>query len=408
VINSHPMNGALTDILVIDLARVLAGPYATMLLGDFGARIIKVEQPGAGDDTRRWGPPFTTNGESAYFFSANRNKESITLNLKSEEGRAILKQLVARADVVVENFRVGMTERLGIDYPSLCETNPQIIYCSLTGYGQTGPYRDRPGYDTVIQAQAGLMSITGPADSEDGPGEPFKVGVAVVDVTAGLYAANAILAALHHRTRTGEGQSIDIALFDTQLSWLVNVASAYLVSGHPPKRYGNAHASIVPYQTMPTADGWLMLAVGNDGQFAALCAVLGCAELASDPRFATNPQRVAHRTTLIPLLEARFRIQSAAQWLEQLLAAGVPCGPVNDIPTALADPQTQARQMVQVVEHPQTGPVRLLGPAPKMSGTPATIRSAPPLLGEHTAAVLREFCGYEDEQIAELRKKGVI
>lgn len=402
------MNGALADILVIDLSRVLAGPYATMLLGDLGARVIKVEQPGSGDDTRRWGPPFTPHGESAYFLSANRNKESITLNLKDERSRAILQALVARADMVIENFRVGQAARMGIDYASLSKVNPRLIYCSITGYGQTGPYRNRPGYDTVIQAQGGLMSITGPTDRPGGAGEPYKAGVAVVDVTAGLHAALAMLAALHHRTQRGQGQFIDIALLDTQLSWLVNVASAYLVSGSPPQRHGNAHASIVPYQPLATADGYLMLAVGNDGQFSSLCESMGLGALAADPRFATNPQRVAHRDLLMPLLEAHFRTEPTAHWLERLLAAGVPCGPVNDIPTALADPQAQARQMVQVVAHPVTGPTPLVGPTPKLSATPARIRSAPPLLGEHTSAILREFCGYNDETIAELRRDGVI
>jgi crotonobetainyl-CoA:carnitine CoA-transferase CaiB-like acyl-CoA transferase len=399
------MSGALSDILVIDLSRVLAGPYAAMMLGDLGARVIKVEQPGSGDDTRRWGPPFTANGESAYFFSANRNKESITLNLKHPRGRALLYRLVEQADIVIENFRVGLPKRLGIDYLSLHEVNGRLIYLSLTGYGQTGPYCDRPGYDTMIQAQGGVMSITGPPGQG---GDPYKVGVAVTDVTAGLHATIAILAALHHRERTGEGQYIDVALFDTQLSWLVNVASAYLVSGERPARYGNAHASIVPYQTMPTADGWLMLAVGNDGQFSSLCEVMGCVDLAADPRFATNPQRVANRTALIPLLEAHFRTRPTAEWLAVLLAAGVPCGPVNDIPTALADPQTEARQMVQTVQHPVTGSIPQLGPVPKLSLTPAGIYKPPPLLGEQTAAILREYCGVEDEELDGLRADGVV
>ncbi len=402
------MNSALSDLLILDLSRILAGPYATMLLGDMGARVIKIEQPGSGDDTRRWGPPFTANGESAYFFAANRNKESVTLDLKTEAGRQILLALAAKANVLVENFKVGTLDRLGLGYSSLHEINPRLIYCSLTGYGQTGPYRDRPGYDTAIQAQGGLMSITGPADTDNGAGEPYKAGVAIVDVTTGLHAALAILAALHHRQTTGEGQMIDIALFDVQLSWLVNVASAYLVSGEPPQRYGNAHASIVPYQVMPAADGWLMLAVGNDSQFAALCRVLGCAELALDAQFATNPARVAQRATLIPLLEAQFRQQPTAFWLAQLVAAKVPCSQVNDIPTALADPQAVARQMVQVIEHPVTGPISLLGPVPKMSRTPAQIQRAPPLLGEHTDAVLRELLGYDQAALQALRAGKVI
>jgi crotonobetainyl-CoA:carnitine CoA-transferase CaiB-like acyl-CoA transferase len=379
-----------------------------MLLGDLGARVIKIEQPAGGDETRRWGPPFTPNGESAYFFSANRNKESLTLNLKDPQGRAILRELACQADVLIENFRVGTMKSFGLDYLSLHEINPRLIYCALTGYGQSGPYRKRAGYDTVIQAQGGLMSITGPVGDATNPGEPAKVGVAVVDVTAGLHAALAILAALHHRERTGEGQLIDIALFDTQLSWLVNVASAYLVSGEAPRRYGNAHAAIVPYQPMPTADGWLMLAVGNDGQFGALCRVIGLTSLTEDERFATNPARVAHRQLLIPLLEAHFRMQPTEHWLGHLLAAGVPCGPVNDIPTALADPQTVARGMVQTITHPVTGPIPLLGPVPKLSRTPAQIRQPPPLLGEHTTDVLQEFLGYTGAEINQLRAAGVI
>ena len=270
---------ALDGITVVDLSRVLAGPYATMLLGDLGARVIKIEQPGRGDDTRRWGPPFAENGESAYFFSANRNKESITLNLKSEAGREVLRGLVKEADVLIENFKVDTMDRLDIGYLSLREINARLIYCAITGFGQDGPYRDFPGYDTAIQAMGGIMSITGPAGEA---GEPHKVGVAITDITTGMQAATAILAALYHRTVSGKGQYIDIALFDTQLSWLANVATAYFVSGEMPRRYGNAHASIVPYQTVATADGWLMLAVGNDGQFARLCTLLGRPELAAD------------------------------------------------------------------------------------------------------------------------------
>ena len=399
------MSAALSDITVLDLSRVLAGPYATMMLGDMGARIIKVEQPGRGDDTRRWGPPFTANGESAYFFCANRNKESITLNLKDERGRSVLYDLVRRADVVIENFRVGAARRMGFDYISLREVNSSIVYCSITGFGQTGPDRHRAGYDTAIQAMGGLMSLNGP----EGPdGTPYKVGVAVVDLTTGMQAAFAILAALHHRQRTGEGQYIDIALFDVQLSWLANIATSYFVSGEPPQRYGNGHASIVPYQTLPTKDGWLMLAVGNDGQFVALCQVLGLPALAEDPRFIRNPDRVQHREALIPLLEERFRTRSTDAWLAALDAAGVPCSPVNDVPTALAHPQALAREMVQTVTHPETGPITLVGPAPKFSRTPAVIQSPPPLLGEHTDAVLDEFLGYSGEKIRTLRESGVV
>lgn len=397
------MVGALDDIVVLDLSRVLAGPYATMLLGDMGARVLKIEQPGRGDDTRHWGPPFTANGESAYFLCANRNKQSITLNLKSSEGRAVLHDMLRHADVLVENFKVGGMAALGLDYPSIKHENPGLIYCSITGYGQTGPYATRPGYDVVIEAQGGIMSITGPAD-----GDPHKVGVAIVDITAGMQAVMAITAALYHRSRTGEGQAIDIALFDTQLGWLANVASAYLVSGEAPQRYGNAHASIVPYQPVATSDGMLMLAVGNDDQFARLCQLLGHEEWASDPRFAANRQRVVHRATLIPLLEQQLRTRTSADWTDALLAVGVPCGPVNDIPSALADPQSQARCMVQQIVHPITGEIPQVGPVAKLSVTPPRIHLPPPLLGEHTAQVLSEWLCYSEEQIDRLRAAGAI
>lgn len=397
------MAGALDDVLVLDLSRVLAGPYGTMLLGDYGARVIKVEQPGQGDETRQWGPPFSAGGVSAYYLCANRNKESLTVNLKHPAGQAIVRDLARRADVLVENFKVGTMEALGLGYSALRAENPGLIYCSISGYGQDGPYADRPGYDTVIQAQGGLMSITGPAD-----GEPHKVGVAVVDITAGLYAVSAILAALHHRARSGVGQQIDIALFDVQLAWLANVGSAYLVSGRPPARQGNAHATIVPYQPFATADGHLMVAVGNDGQFARLCAAIGLPELASDPRYATNPARVAARAELVPLLAARFATDTSAAWEARLLAVGVPCGPVNHIPAALADPQTVARGMVQEMRLADGEPVRLIGPAPRLSATPPQIRSAPPPLGAHTDALLRELLGYDQEKIDRLREEGAI
>lgn len=397
------MPSALDDILVLDLSRVLAGPYGTMVLSDFGARVVKVEQPGQGDETRSWGPPFAADGQSAYFLCANRNKESLTVNLRHPAGHEVVRALAARADVLIENFKVGTMARLGLGYESLRELNPGLIYCAITGYGQSGPYARRPGYDTVIQAQGGLMSITGPA-----AGEPFKVGVAVVDISAGLYAATSILAALHHRSRTGEGQLVDIALFDVQLSWLANVGSAYLVSGDPPARQGNAHATIVPYQPFAAADGHIMVAVGNDGQFARLCAALGHAEWAADPRFRTNPARVAHRAELVPLLAELFAARPAAAWVEDLLAADVPCAPVNDIPAALADPQAIARAMVQTVDSADGPPVRLVGPAPKLSATPAAIRSAPPRHGQHTDALLRELLGYDEATIARLRADGAI
>lgn len=396
---------ALSDITVLDLSRILAGPYCTMTLGDLGARVIKVEQPRVGDDTRRWGPPFTANGESAYFLCVNRNKESITVNMKHPAGQQLLRDLAGQADVLVENFKVGALTQFGLGYASLRASNPRLIYCSITGYGQTGPLAHQPGYDTAIQAGGGIMSITGPAGAD---GEPYKVGVAIVDITAGMNATIAILAALHHRTLTGRGQQIDIALFDSQLGWLANVASNYLVAGEEPARHGNAHASIVPYQTLPTNDGWLMLAVGNDGQFARLCQVVGKDGWATDARFATNPARVAHRAELIPQLETIFRQRSATEWAELLTMANVPHSLVQDIPTALDSAQSRARGMVQQVEHAVTGKVTVVGPVPKLSDSPAQIRSAPPLLGEHTQTILQDVLGYDDQKINELHDSGAI
>jgi crotonobetainyl-CoA:carnitine CoA-transferase CaiB-like acyl-CoA transferase len=406
--SSSSSPGPLAGITIIDFSRVLAGPYATMLLGDLGARVIKIEQPGRGDDTRQWGPPFTADGESAYFLCANRNKESVTLNLKEPAGRAIALEMLTKADVTVENLRVGGMAALGLDYPTVQPLNPALIYCSITGYGQSGPYRHRPGYDAVIQAEGGIMSITGPAADEPGAGRAYKIGVAITDITAGLNAAVAILAALVNRTSTGLGQYIDIALLDCQVSWLANVASAYFVAQTPPQRYGNAHASIVPYQTVQARDGELMLAVGNDGQFAKLCAVLGHPEWATDSRFATNPSRVANRAVLIGLLVAEFVKQPVAAWLARLHAAGVPCGPVNDLPAVFADPQVLARGMVQDICREGAGLVRVVGPAPKLSATPAHVRLPPPRLGEHTTALLHDWLGRPNSEIEDLRRRGVV
>ena len=398
---------ALTHITVLDLSRVLAGPYATMTLGDFGAEVIKIEQPGRGDDSRHWGPPFTDGGQSAYFLCANRNKRSLTLNLKTEAGQTIFRRLAVQADVVVENFKAGGMERMGLGYESLRADNPGLIYCAITGYGQTGPDRALPGYDTVIQAQGGIMSITGPT-SGGTDGEPYKVGVAIVDITAGLQAAVAILTALQHRDRTREGQHIDIALFDTQLSWLANVASGFLLSGDPPRRYGNAHGTVVPYQTFATADGHLMLAVGNDRQFASLAEVVGELTWSEDERFATNPARVQFRDLLIPALAAHFRRCATDEWIQRLRAAGVPCGPVNDIPTALETPQAEHRQMVQTVTDGNGDSIPLVGPVPKLDKTPAHIFLPPPLLGEHTNELLREKLALTAEEIDALQDSGVV
>ncbi len=393
---------ALAGIRVLDLSRVLAGPFCTMLLADYGAEVIKVEAPGRGDDTRHWGPPWA-GGESAYFLAVNRNKRSLTLNLKHEEGRRILRELVARSDVLIENFKVGTTRRLGLDYESLRPLNPGLIYCSITGYGQTGPYRDRPGYDFVIQAEGGIMSITGPAE-----GEPHKVGVAIVDITAGLFAATAILAALHHRERTGEGQYIDVALLDAQVAWLANVAQNYLVSGETPRRYGNAHPNIVPYEVFPTADGYIAVGIGNDRQYRRFCQVAGRMDLWEDERFQTNPGRVEHREELVPRLQALFRTRPTAAWLELLHEAKIPAGPINDVAQVLNDPHVLARGMVQTVDHPTAGTIRLVGPVAKLSATPAAIRRPPPLLGQHTEEILTGLLGYDEKAVAHLRAEGVI
>ena len=332
-------------------------------------------------------------------------KKSITLNLSEPAGQGVLREMIPHADVLVENFRFGAMDRWDIGYNSLRALNTGLVYCSISGYGQTGPNRDMPGYDNVIEAQGGVMSITGPAGPD---GEPYKVGVAITDITAGLYAAMSILAALRHRDFTGEGQQIDVARYDVQLSWLANVASAYLVSGDAPQRYGNAHPSIVPYQTVPTKDGWLMLAVGNDQQFANLSQLLGHPEWSTDDRYATNAARVRNREQLISLIEMDFQQRTSAEWTDDLLQAGIPSGSVNSIPEAFSDPQAQARDMVQEVNHPTAGSIPQVGPAVKMSKTPAVIRSAPPLLGEHTEEVLRRMLGYTDSKIIELRRRNGI
>lgn len=393
---------ALTGIRVIDLSRILAGPYCTMLLGDLGAEVIKIEMPGTGDGSRQWGPPWVGT-ESAYFLSINRNKKSLTLNLKHARGREILNQLVAGADILVENFRPGTLEKLGLDYESLSHSNPGLIYCSISGYGQDGPYRDRPGFDFMIQAQGGIMSITGPIE-----GPPFKVGVAVVDVTAGLYAYGAILAALHHRNHSGRGQYIDVALLDAQIAWLINVAHNYFATGDKPDRHGNAHPNIVPYEVFETKDDYLALAIGTDEQYQRFCELVQRLDLWEDERFQTNAGRVEHRHELVPRLQSVIKTRTSSAWVELLAKHKIPAGPINEIPQLLNDPQVAAREMIQEVNHKSLGPIKQLGPVARLSGTPASIRSAPPLLGEHTESILHEDLGYSIAEIRKLQSENTI
>ncbi|MBK9928141.1 MAG: CoA transferase [Anaerolineales bacterium] len=376
---------SLHGIRVLDLSRVLAGPYCTMVLGDLGADVIKVESPD-GDETRAWGPPFAE-GESAYYLCVNRNKRSIVVDFKTAEGRDILSRLIAQSDVLVENFRPGSLARFSLDFESASALNPNLIYCSISGFGQTGPLRDKPGYDFMIQAMGGLMSITGEPD-----GEPMKVGVAVADLFAGQNAVIAILAALQVRTQTGKGQHLDISLFDSQLSMLANVASNYLISGNLPKRYGNAHANIVPYQSFQASDGWFVIAVGNDKQFAKMCDVIGKDELVSDARFATNSARVQNRDELILLLKPIFATKTVNEWLS-LIRDEFPCGAINNLEQAFSTPQVETREMLVHMEHPTIGDLSLVGSPLKFSDTPVEYKSPPPRLGEHTEDVLRELFG---------------
>lgn len=398
--NSDPL---LDGVRVLDLTRILAGPYCTMLLGDLGADIIKVEVPGRGDDTRQWGPPFTTGGESAYFLAANRNKRSLTLNLKSERGRSILGELIQQADILIENFRVGTLEKWDLSYEQLKNLRPDLIYCTITGYGYTGPYRDRPGYDFIIQAMGGFMSVTGPED-----GEPFRAGIAVADLSSGIYACNAVLAALYARERTGKGQRIDISLLDCQVAMMSYVASNFLVSGEPPQRFGNAHPNLVPYQVFEAQDGYFAFVAGNDLQWANFCRAVGREAWETDPLFATNPARLTNRTKLVGLLNELFSTRSVADWIELCEGAGLPVGPINTMEAALSDPQVLARGMVMEVPHPTEGSVPLLRSPLNIPTAPSEVRYPPPTLGQHTDEILSELLNYDSEGIQALRESEVV
>lgn len=407
------MAGALSHLRVLDLSRILAGPWAGQLLADLGAEVIKVERPGVGDDTRHWGPPYLKDGdgantaEAAYYLCANRNKESVTIDITQPAGQALVRQLAAKCDIVLENFKVGGLAQYGLDYDSLRAEQPGIIYCSITGFGQDGPYAARPGYDFLIQGMGGLMSLTGRPEGSEGAG-PQKVGVALTDILTGLYATVAVLGAVAHRDQTGEGQYIDLALLDVQVACLANQNMNYLTTGQAPQRMGNAHPNIVPYQDFPTADGDMILAIGNDSQFVALCAVLGHAEWGSDERFASNKARVANRGVLIPLLRQATVMRSTQEWIAALEAANVPCGPINNLQQVFADPQVQARGMRIELPHPSAGKVPLVANPIRYSATPVEYHSAPPLLGQHTAAVLARTLGLSAEQIAALKAQAVI
>lgn len=396
------MPAPLQSVRVLDLSRVLAGPYCTMMLGDLGAEVIKVERPGSGDDTRQWGPPFA-GGESAYYLCCNRNKQSITINLKSPEGRELVARLAEQSDVLVENFLPGQLDQWGLGYAALSTSNPRLIYCSITGFGQTGPLRDEPGYDIMIQAMSGVMSITGESD-----GPPTKLGVAISDITAGMFACQSILAALYARERTGLGERIDIALFDSTLAWLANVGSNYLVSGKVPQRHGSAHPNIVPYQAFAAADGSLILAVGNDSQFARFCDVIERPDLATDPRFQTNAARVQNRQTLIPIVAARFPERPVADWLQNLAAVGVPAGPVNTIDQALAESQTSERDMLYTVPHPTIGTLKMIGSPLHLASNPSPPKLPPPTLGQHTDSALQRLLGISPEALQRLRTSQVL
>jgi len=393
--------GPLEGIKVLDLSRILAGPFCSMILADLGAEVIKVEEPGKGDETRSWGPPFIGK-ESAYYVSINRNKKSIAIDLRQDEGREIVYQLARRSDVALENFRPGVAEKLGVDYPSLKAVNPRIIYCSISGFGQEGPYRELPAYDIILQGMGGLMGITGEPE-----GRPVKVGVAISDLAAGLQAAIGLLAALLKRERDGTGQYLDISMLDAQIFLLATMIPAYFATGVVPGPMGSAHPSIVPYQAFPTKDGFITIAVTNEKFWQALCRALGRPELAGDPRFRTNARRVEHRGELLPILEEVLSTRTGDEWIRILREEGIPCGPILTFDRLFQDPQVQAREMIKTLHHEMTGPVTVVGTPFKLSLTPGRLSSPPPVLGQHTEEILTSL-GYDPETILALRRKGVI
>jgi formyl-CoA transferase len=405
--------GALSHIRVLDLSRVLAGPWCTQNLADLGADVIKVEKPGEGDDTRHWGPPFARDQdgkdttESAYFISINRNKRSITIDISKPEGQHLVRQLAKESDVVIENYKVGQLAKYGLDYESLRKVKSDLIYCSITGFGQFGPYAKRPGYDFIVQGMGGFMSVTGEAD--DFPGaSPQKAGVAIADIFTGMYATTSILAAIAHKNHTGEGQYIDLALLDTQIAVMANVASAYLCSDEIPKRWGNASPTIVPYQTLPTSDGWMIVAAGNNGQFRHFVTAGDEAHLADNPLYSENPMRVKHREKLVPLLEEMTRKKTKAEWIALLEKANVPCGPINNFQEVFENEQVKARDIQMNVPHPTAGTMKLVASPMRLSKTPVEVRMAPPTLGQHTDEILRERLGLSAQDIVLLRQSGSI
>ncbi|HYM47549.1 MAG TPA: CoA transferase [Burkholderiaceae bacterium] len=404
---------SLGHLRVLDLTRVLAGPWCTQLLADLGAEVIKIERPGSGDDTRHWGPPYLKDAagvdtsEAAYYLSANRGKRSVTIDISTAQGQSLVRKLVEHCDIVVENFMVGQLAKYGLDYASLAALNPQLIYCSITGFGQTGPHRNRAGYDFIMQGIGGFMSITGERDDRPGGG-PQKAGVAVSDLMTGMYSAVAILAAVAHRERSGQGQLIDMALYDVMLAMLANMNMNYLTSGTAPGRAGNAHPNIVPYQVFAASDGHVVLAVGNDSQFVKFCDVAGAPHLAADARYRRNADRVRNRAVLVGELQAILRARPVAFWVEQLDAASVPCGPINDIAHALADPQVAARGLRIDLVHALAGNVPMVANPIKLSTTPASYELPPPMLGEHTASVLREYAAVDEDQLHKLKSRGIV